>query len=120
MATRTIDQESGARPQSASSVSSAWLPCKLTDAASDSLDLIRALAAPFSWLFPTAFTSCIFPLCLFPRAWLVPVERWYPTPAHLLCAASIGAGSLLFTWLVLLVTETKTDVARAKLNRLFG
>jgi peptidoglycan/LPS O-acetylase OafA/YrhL len=61
-----------------------------------------------------------FPFVLFFRTWLVPVERWYPTPAHLLCAASIGMGSLLFAWLVSLVTEAKTDVARAHLNRLFG
>jgi peptidoglycan/LPS O-acetylase OafA/YrhL len=61
-----------------------------------------------------------FPFLLFFRAWLVPVERWQPTPARLLCAASIGAGSLLFAWLVSLVTEAKTDVARAKLNRLFS
>jgi hypothetical protein len=39
---------------------------------------------------------------------------------HLLYAASIGAGSLLFAWLVSLVTEAKTDVARAQLNHLFG
>ncbi|HMH79876.1 MAG TPA: acyltransferase [Candidatus Acidoferrum sp.] len=61
-----------------------------------------------------------FPFVLFFRTWLVPVERWYPTLAHLLCAASIGMGSLLFAWLVSLVTEAKTDVARAHLNRLFG
>ena|SRR5579863_4628381 len=61
-----------------------------------------------------------FPFVLFFRTLLVPVERWQPTPAHLLCAASIGAGSLLFAWLVSLVTEAKTDVARARLNRLFG
>ena len=61
-----------------------------------------------------------FPFVLFFRTWLVPVERWYPTPAHLLCAASIGMGSLVFAWLVSLVTEAKTDVARAHLNRLFA
>jgi peptidoglycan/LPS O-acetylase OafA/YrhL len=61
-----------------------------------------------------------FPFLLFFRAWLAPVDRWQPTPAHLLYAASIGAGSLLFAWLVSLFTEAKTDVARAQLNRLFG
>jgi peptidoglycan/LPS O-acetylase OafA/YrhL len=61
-----------------------------------------------------------FPFLLFFRTWLVPVERWSPTPANLLCAASIGVGSLLFAWLVSLVTEAKTDVVRAKLNRLVG
>ena len=61
-----------------------------------------------------------FPFLLFFRSWLVPVERWHPTPAHLLYAASIGSGSLLFAWLVSLVTEAKTAVARAQLNRLFS
>jgi peptidoglycan/LPS O-acetylase OafA/YrhL len=75
--------------------------------------------ASFSWLSYSLYVLH-FPFVLFSRAWLVPVERWYPTSAHHLCAASIGAGSLLFAWLVSLVTEAKTDVARAKLNRLFG
>jgi len=61
-----------------------------------------------------------FPFLLFFRTWLVPDERWQPTLTHLLCAASIGAGSLLFAWLVSLVTEAKTDLARAQLNHLFG
>ena len=61
-----------------------------------------------------------FPFLLFFRNWLVPVERWQPSWAHLLCAAFIGAGSLLFAWLVSLVTEAKTDVARGRLNRLLG
>jgi len=59
-----------------------------------------------------------FPLLLFFRAWLVPQERWQPTPVHLLYAATVGAGSLLFAWLVSLATEAKTDVARKQLNRL--
>lgn len=45
MATRTIPEESGARSEPAPPISSAWMPRKLTAAASDSLDLIRALAA---------------------------------------------------------------------------
>jgi peptidoglycan/LPS O-acetylase OafA/YrhL len=57
-----------------------------------------------------------FPFLLFFRSWLVPPERWQPTPIHLLCAASVGAGSLLFAWLVSRVTEAKTDVARKWLN----
>ncbi|HWY09101.1 MAG TPA: acyltransferase [Candidatus Acidoferrales bacterium] len=59
-----------------------------------------------------------FPFLLFFRSWLVPTERWQPTPIHLLCAASVGAGSLLFAWLVSHVTEAKTDVARKWVNRL--
>jgi peptidoglycan/LPS O-acetylase OafA/YrhL len=58
-----------------------------------------------------------FPLLLFFRSWLVPSERWQPTPLHLLSAASVGAASLLFAWLVSLVTEAKTDAARKWVNR---
>jgi len=59
-----------------------------------------------------------FPFLLFFRSWLVPPERWQPTPIHLLYAASVGAGSLLFAWLVSLVTEARTDMARKWVNRL--
>lgn len=59
-----------------------------------------------------------FPLLLFFRAWLVPPERWQPTPIHLLYAALVGAGSLLFAWFVSLFTEGKTTVARNWLTRL--
>jgi peptidoglycan/LPS O-acetylase OafA/YrhL len=45
MVTRTIEEESGARSEPPSPISSAWMPGKLSAAASDSLDLIRALAA---------------------------------------------------------------------------
>lgn len=61
-----------------------------------------------------------FPFLLFFRNWLVPVDRWQPSWVHFLAAAAIGAGSLLFAWLVSLVTEAKTDVARGGLNRLLG
>jgi len=59
-----------------------------------------------------------FPFLLFFRAWLVPTDRWQPTPLHLLCATSVGAACLLYAWLVSRVTEAKTDVARKRLNRL--
>ena len=59
-----------------------------------------------------------FPFLLFFRTWLVPPERWQPTPLHLLYAASIGAGALLYAWVVSRVTEAKTDVARRWVNRL--
>jgi peptidoglycan/LPS O-acetylase OafA/YrhL len=61
-----------------------------------------------------------FPFLLFFRSWLVPPERWQPTAIHLSCAAAVGAGSLLFAWLVSLGTEAKTDAARNRLNRLFA
>jgi peptidoglycan/LPS O-acetylase OafA/YrhL len=58
-----------------------------------------------------------FPFLLFFRSWLVPPQRWQPTAIHLSWAAAVGAGSLLFAWLVSLVTEAKTDVARKWLTR---
>jgi hypothetical protein len=61
-----------------------------------------------------------FPFLLFFRAWLVPAERWQPTPPRLLCAAAVGAGSLLYAWLISRFTEAKTDVARRRVNRLLG
>jgi peptidoglycan/LPS O-acetylase OafA/YrhL len=87
---------------------------------------VRRSASPYSALvhrfagFSYSLYVLHFPFLLFFRTWLVPIERWYPTPLHLLSAASIGVGSLLFAWLVSLVTEAKTDAARAQLNRLFG
>ena len=87
---------------------------------------VRRKPSPYSALmhrfagFSYSLYVLHFPFLLFFRTWLVPVERWYPTPAHLLYPASIGVGSLLFAWLVSLVTEAKTDVARAQLNRLFS
>src|SRR5258708_21735164 len=45
MATRTIETETGVRPGLPSPVSLAWMPRKLSVDASDSLDLIRAVAA---------------------------------------------------------------------------
>jgi peptidoglycan/LPS O-acetylase OafA/YrhL len=61
-----------------------------------------------------------FPFLLFFRSWLVPPERWQPTPLHLRCAASVGAACLLYAWLISRVTEAKTDVARKQLNRLLS
>jgi peptidoglycan/LPS O-acetylase OafA/YrhL len=85
---------------------------------------VREEASPYSAVahrfagFSYSLYVLHFPLLLFFRAWLVPPERWQPTPIHLLCAASVGAGSLLFAWLVSLVTEARTDIARKWLNRL--
>jgi peptidoglycan/LPS O-acetylase OafA/YrhL len=59
-----------------------------------------------------------FPFLLFFRSALVPPGRWQPTPRHLLGAASIGAASLLYAWLISRVTEAKTEAARKRLNRL--
>jgi peptidoglycan/LPS O-acetylase OafA/YrhL len=61
-----------------------------------------------------------FPFLLFfPRS-AGSAERWQPTSAHLLCAASIGAGALLYPWLVSRVTEAKTDAAKRWVNQLLG
>jgi peptidoglycan/LPS O-acetylase OafA/YrhL len=59
-----------------------------------------------------------FPFLLFFRSWLVPTERWQPTPLHLLCAAAVGIASLLYAWLISRITEAKTDVARTRVNQL--
>ena len=59
-----------------------------------------------------------FPFLLFFRSWLVPVERWQPTSLHLLCAAAVGVGSLLYAWLISRITEARTDVARRRVNQL--
>ena len=58
-----------------------------------------------------------FPFLLFARNLLVPVERWQPAGIHLLSAAAVGAGCLLFAWGVSLFTEKKTDVARRRIKR---
>jgi peptidoglycan/LPS O-acetylase OafA/YrhL len=53
-----------------------------------------------------------FPLLLFLRAWLVPVQRWQPTAVNCAFAVLIGAVVLSFAWLVSRFTENKTHVAR--------
>jgi peptidoglycan/LPS O-acetylase OafA/YrhL len=59
-----------------------------------------------------------FPFLFFFRSWLVPKERWQPAPLHLLCAAAVGVGSLLYAWLISRITEAKTDVARGRVNQI--
>ncbi len=59
-----------------------------------------------------------FPLLLLVRAWLVPSERWQPTPAHLLQAVVVAIVCLFFAWSVSLVTERKTSEARKWVKRL--
>src|SRR2546426_427670 len=53
-----------------------------------------------------------FPLLLFLRAWIVPLQRWQPDGKHLLCGSLIGAVVIGFIWVVSLITENKTSVAR--------
>jgi peptidoglycan/LPS O-acetylase OafA/YrhL len=53
-----------------------------------------------------------FPLLLFLRAWLVPLQRWQPDAAHLARGAAIGVATLAFAWLVSLFTENKTRAVR--------
>ena len=85
---------------------------------------VRENSSPFSAVahrfagFSYSLYVLHFPFLLFFRSWLVPSERWQPTPTHLLAATSVGAASLLFAWLVSLVTEAKTDAARKWVNRL--
>jgi len=61
-----------------------------------------------------------FPFLLFFRSWLVPPDRWQPTPLHLLCAACVGIACLFYAWLISRVTEAKTDIARRRVNRLLS
>src|SRR5260370_13098318 len=85
---------------------------------------VRENSSPFSAVahrfagFSYSLYVLHFPFLLFFRSWLVPSERWQPTPTHLLAATSVGAATLLFAWLVSLVTEAKTSVARKWVNRL--
>jgi peptidoglycan/LPS O-acetylase OafA/YrhL len=53
-----------------------------------------------------------FPFLLFLRAWLAPLQRWQPDAAHLPHGVLIGVVTLSFAWLVSLLTENKTRVAR--------
>ncbi|MGA9937411.1 MAG: acyltransferase [Candidatus Acidiferrales bacterium] len=53
-----------------------------------------------------------FPLLLLLRAWLASTQRWQPDGEHLLYGVSIGLVVLTFAWLVSLVTENNTHVAR--------
>jgi len=61
-----------------------------------------------------------FPLLLFLRCWLLPAKRWQPTAIHLFYAGVVGAGCLIYAWLISLFTEKKTDVARRRVKRLLG
>jgi peptidoglycan/LPS O-acetylase OafA/YrhL len=53
-----------------------------------------------------------FPLLLFLRAWMVPLQRWQPDAAHVARGLAIGVATLAFAWLVSLVTENKTRAVR--------
>lgn len=53
-----------------------------------------------------------FPLLLFLRAWIVPLQRWQPDVKHLLYGGLVGAAVIGFIWAVSLITENKTHVAR--------
>jgi peptidoglycan/LPS O-acetylase OafA/YrhL len=61
-----------------------------------------------------------FPLLLFLRAWIVPEQRWQPTAANCALGLLIGAGVLIFAWLVSRFTENKTHVARDWVRRTLG
>jgi peptidoglycan/LPS O-acetylase OafA/YrhL len=61
-----------------------------------------------------------FPLLLFLRAWLVPVQRWQPNAANCALAILIGVLVLSFAWFVSRFTENKTHVARNWVRRTLG
>jgi peptidoglycan/LPS O-acetylase OafA/YrhL len=54
-----------------------------------------------------------FPLLLFLRAWLVPSWRWQPDALHLIYSLIVGMVTLLFAWIVSVLTEKKTGVVRS-------
>jgi peptidoglycan/LPS O-acetylase OafA/YrhL len=60
-----------------------------------------------------------FPLLLFLRAWIAPLQRWRPDGVHLLYGGLIGVVVLVFSWTVSLFTEKKTDVARQWVRKQF-
>jgi len=60
-----------------------------------------------------------FPLLLFLRAWIVPPQRWQPDGKHLVCGSLIGAAVIGFIWVVSLITENKTRVARNWVRSMF-
>jgi peptidoglycan/LPS O-acetylase OafA/YrhL len=53
-----------------------------------------------------------FPLLLFLRAWLVPSWRWQPDALHLIYSLIVGMVTLLFAWIVSVLTEKKTGAVR--------
>ncbi len=53
-----------------------------------------------------------FPLLLFLRGWIAPVERWRPDAAHLSYGAMIGAMVVVYAWIVSVFTENKTRLVR--------
>jgi hypothetical protein len=99
MATETVETVPGPRPGLPSPISLAWMPRKLSAASSDSFDLIRGGRR----------------YCRDHRP-----SGGQPTPLHLLSAATVGAGSVLYAWLVSRVTEARTGVARASGKSLPG
>jgi len=61
-----------------------------------------------------------FPFLLFLRAWLVPVQRWYPDARHLVYGVAIGVATLAFSWFISTFTELRTGQARKVVRELFG
>jgi peptidoglycan/LPS O-acetylase OafA/YrhL len=53
-----------------------------------------------------------FPLLLFLRAWITPLNRWQPDTAHLVYGLILGVAVLAFAWVVALFTEKRTYVVR--------
>jgi hypothetical protein len=104
--------------ESPSPAAIAWMARKLSAAGSDSLELIRAVAASAVMVGHLRALFSALPLLLFFPSMLVPQARWQPTPLHLLTAAPVGVTSLLFAWLVRTVTEGKTDFARGLVKRI--
>ena len=58
-----------------------------------------------------------FPLLLCIRAWLVPGARWQPDAGHLGIGLLLGMLTLLFAWLVSLITERRTHIVRNAIGK---
>jgi peptidoglycan/LPS O-acetylase OafA/YrhL len=61
-----------------------------------------------------------FPLLLLFRAWIVPPQKWQPDGTHLLYGTVVGTLAVTFAWLISMVTEKKTDIARGWIRQKFS
>jgi peptidoglycan/LPS O-acetylase OafA/YrhL len=61
-----------------------------------------------------------FPVLLFLRAWLVPLQRWQPDVRHLIYGVILGMATLGFAWLVSVFTERNTRAARNWMKRVIS
>lgn len=116
-ASRTIWKDPGINDLAVGFAFTLFLFAVLQSTAGDATPGYSAIAREFAG-FSYSLYVLHFPLLLFLRVWLVPSERWQPTPEHLLQSAVVAVACLLFAWSVSLVTERKTSEARTWVKRL--